>query len=392
MAEHWDSIPGRLLKALTEFVYRQRLLTIYPQIFLFGLCVIYTWKHLQFDMSRNNLVGSDKKYHQIYLKYKTEFNVRDDLVAVVESEDREKNRQFVERLGAKLELETNLFTDVFYKGDLKMLGPKALLFLDEPTLQDLKKTLGEYRPFVAQFSQATNLNSLFTLINRQFRSASREQNAQNESLIKAIPALQRIIDQGTDSIRRSGSPPSPGITALFGSAEEAEESQYITFGHGRIYLVNARTKADELAGDAVQRLRQLVQETYDEVPGVNAGITGEPVLEYDEMLQSQKDSTIATIISLVLCALLFIVSYRETGRPLKATAALIIGLGYTMGFTTLTVGHLNILTVTFLPILIGLAIDFGVHLITRYEEELRKGETQYLSLQRAMVNTGLGIL
>src|SRR5438093_8788804 len=42
---------------------------------------------------------------------------------------------------------------------------------------------------------------------------------------------------------------------------------------------------------------------------------------------------------------------------------------------SLVVGHLNILTITFLPMLIGLAIDFGVHLITRYEEELRHGKT-----------------
>src|SRR4051812_42504743 len=185
MAEHRDSIPVKLLRWLTESVYRYRLLFLYPQIFLFGLCVIYTVKNLEFDMSRTNLVGSDKKYHQIYRAFKKEFNVRDDLVAVVESEDHEKNRQFVERLGAKMEAETNLFTDVFYKGDLKMLGPKALLFLDEQTLTDLHKTLGEYQPFIAQFAQATNLNSLFTLINHRFRGASREQNAENQSLVKA---------------------------------------------------------------------------------------------------------------------------------------------------------------------------------------------------------------
>src|SRR6185369_10050537 len=115
------------------------------------------------------------------------------------------------------------------------------------------------------------------------------------------------------------------------------------------------------------------------------------VLEYDEMMQSQKDSIMATIISLVLCAIIFIVSYGETGRPLKATAALIIGLGYTLGFTTLAVGHLNILTVTFLPILIGLAIDFGVHLISRYEEELRHGRSEKYALEKAIVYTGMGI-
>jgi hopanoid biosynthesis associated RND transporter like protein HpnN len=62
-----------------------------------------------------------------------------------------------------------------------------------------------------------------------------------------------------------------------------------------------------------------------------------------------------------------------------------------MGYTTLTVGHLNILTITFAPMLIGMAIDFGVHLVTRYEEELRHGATNEAALQKAMVNTGLGI-
>src|ERR1044071_5576849 len=119
MAAFADSILVRILRLVAHQVYYRPLWFIYPQIALFGLCVWYTVVHLQFDMSRNDLVGSDKKYHQIYLQYKRDFDVRDDYVVVVESEDLEKNRQFVERLGAKLELETNLFTEVLYKGDLK---------------------------------------------------------------------------------------------------------------------------------------------------------------------------------------------------------------------------------------------------------------------------------
>jgi hypothetical protein len=41
--------------------------------------------------------------------------------------------------------------------------------------------------------------------------------------------------------------------------------------------------------------------------------------------------------------------------------------------------------------LVGMAIDFGVHLITRYEEELRLGLSRQLALRKAMVNTGEGI-
>ena len=99
----------------------------------------------------------------------------------------------------------------------------------------------------------------------------------------------------------------------------------------------------------------------------------------------------ASVASLLICALIFIYGYQETGRPVKATFCLIIGLGYTMAFATLVVGHLNILTITFVPILIGLAIDYGVHLISRYEEELRRGRTEQAALVKAIVFTGQGI-
>src|SRR5881296_1689880 len=186
-----DSMMAGILGWLAAGVIRYRKLFLYPQLLLFVLSVAYTVKYLQFDTSRNNLVGANKKYHQNFLKFKKEFPTQDDLVVVVESEDAEKNRQFVERLGARLEAETNLFHDIFYKGDLKMLGSKALLFVPEKDLDELRKTLLDYRPFIQKFTRTTNLASLFSMVNTQFRTASRETNAENESLIKALPALER---------------------------------------------------------------------------------------------------------------------------------------------------------------------------------------------------------
>lgn len=396
MASRWEQVGPWLLNRLADAVIRYPRWFIYPQILLFGFCVWYTafspWK-LQFDPSRDNLVGGNKKYHQNFVRFKSEFRLPDELVVVVESEDKEKNRQFVERLGAKLEVETNLFMDVIWKGDLKMLGSKALLFVPEEDLVKMRETLHDYRPFLEQFSHANNLVSLFTLVNRQIRTASREENAETTAMIKALPALERIVAQASDSLNRQGTPPTPGITALFGGGEEAESQIYLTFPKApQIYLVTARARSDELNEKAVPRLRQLAAETQVEVPGLNVGITGEPILELDEMAQSTSDTEKATIIALVLVALIFVFGYNETGRPIKATIALVIGLGYTMAFTTAVIGHLNILTVTFAPILVGIAIDFGVHLISRYEEEIRRGKSNEEALRRAMVYTGIGIV
>src|SRR5258708_5950235 len=189
MAEH--SMFARALGLLARAVQRYPRLFFYPQLILFVACSLYTWKHLNFDMSRNDLVGGDKKYHQNFLKFKNEFPTQDDLVVVVQSEDAEKNRQFVERLGARLEAETNLFRDVFYKGDLKMLGSKALLFVPDSDLKELRNTLKDYQPFIKQFTTTTNLLSLFSMLNTQFRTAKPEKNAETESLVKALPAVER---------------------------------------------------------------------------------------------------------------------------------------------------------------------------------------------------------
>ena len=385
-----DTFQARLLARLTAAVIRYPRWFIYPQVALFLVCVLYTVGYLKTDMSRDNLVGPNQKYHQNYLRLQKEFPQQgNDLVVVVESDNTEKNRQFIERLAMKMAPETNLFRDVFYQHDLAMMGTKALYFVPEEDLATIQSTLHADLPFIRQFTQTTNLVSFFERINTAFRTAPHETNAQTESLVQALPVLTRILTQAGSCLQMPGKPPSPGVAALFGAGDVSDV--YITFNHGRIFLLTAHAPSAALGGSAIERLRQFIRETQIEVPGINVGLTGEPVLDYDEMRQSQKDITLASIVSLVLCALIFIYGYNETGRPIKATICLVIGLAYTLAFTTLTIGHLNILTITFVPMLIGLAIDFGVHLITRYEEELRHGRTKEAALTKAMVFTGQGI-
>ena len=93
-----------------------------------------------------------------------------------------------------------------------------------------------------------------------------------------------------------------------------------------------------------------------------------------------------------LCSVIFIIAYGQVWRPFKAAVCLLLGLGYSLGFTTLAIGHLNILTITFAPMLIGLAIDFGIHFISRYEEEMRNRRTETEAIERATALTGQGII
>jgi uncharacterized protein len=385
-----DSLLARLLAWLAAAVCRYPRWFFYPQLVLLLASVAVTVGFLQFDMNQDNLVGPNLKYHHNYLALQKEFpNQGNDLAVVVESEDVEKNRQFVERLAMKMAPETNLFLNIFYQQDFAVLGTKALFFVPTNDLASIQAKLRDDFPFIKKFTQTTNLVTFFEQINTAFRTTPHEANAQTESLVQSLPVLARILTQANAAMQMRGQPPSPGVAALFGA--DSVTNVYITLNGGRIFLLTTHAPNDDLVGKAIEHLRRLIQQTKDEVPGVNVGLTGQPVLDYDQMTQSEKDITFASIASLFLCALIFIYGYNETGRPVKATICLLVGMAYTLGFATLTVGHLNVLTITFVPMLIGLAIDYGVHLITRYEEELRHGRTQEEALAKAMVYTGQGI-
>ena len=174
------SLAVRMLTWLAGALIRRPGWFLWPQVLLFFGCVAYTVFQLEFDMDRNSLVGEDKPSHRNFMEMRREFPSQDDIVVVDETTDTEKNRQVVERLGARLEAEsvaanpTNLFGDVFYKGDLRLMGRKALLFFPETNLVEFSRALGDYRPFMNQFTGATNMASLFRQVNTLIRQSGRE--------------------------------------------------------------------------------------------------------------------------------------------------------------------------------------------------------------------------
>ena len=108
-----DTLLARLLGKLAAAVIRHPRWFLWPQVALVLVSVIATVAFLQFDTNRDNLVGHNLKYHRNFLALQKEFPQQgNDLVVVVESGNPENNRQFVERLGAKMAAETNLFRDI----------------------------------------------------------------------------------------------------------------------------------------------------------------------------------------------------------------------------------------------------------------------------------------
>jgi hopanoid biosynthesis associated RND transporter like protein HpnN len=117
-------------------------------------------------------------------------------------------------------------------------------------------------------------------------------------------------------------------------------------------------------------------------PGVEIGLTGLPVLETDEMASAERDTHRASLLAIGGVTLLFLLVYRGVAYPMLTVATLLIGTAWAMGWLTLTVGHLNILSATFAVMLIGMG-DYGVLWVMRYEQARRQG----MAVREALLHT-----
>jgi hypothetical protein len=103
-------------------------------------------------------------------------------------------------------------------------------------------------------------------------------------------------------------------------------------------------------------------------PGLEAGMTGGPALAHSEESSTAHDIALASIIAIVANLLLIVIPFGAIVEPGFALAALLIGVAWSFGFTTLAVGHLNLLSAVFTSVLAGIGINFPIHLMARYDE------------------------
>ena len=94
------------------------------------------------------------------------------------------------------------------------------------------------------------------------------------------------------------------------------------------------------------------------------------------------DSQRATILAFALTSVVMMVAFVRVGKPLLMLGVLVVTLGWSMGIITLAVGHLTLFSVMFIPIVIGVGIDYGNYYLFRYEEEMLLGRKVREALER----------
>jgi len=429
------SLLSRLMTAALRVVLRAPAAAVAVATALTLLAVVYSTLRLGYKTGRHDLVNPDNEYGRLWNEYVKEFGEEDDAVVVVEGDNREAVVPVLQALAASLSNENKHFHAVLHGVNLEKIRSKGLHYLSPGEIGAIEKFLDDASPVVqgnwakltvggmvqgmcdrmqheAQLAMARGLapgdaafrdgamgntasfageSSANATSPGAASGASGMFPAESQSTEQQLTRLAQSLSSAVDR-RRGYQSPWPEMPQSFATLSELN-SEYLLTQEGRLGFVLLRlTQSDDdgfaRGAAAVGALRTLIGQVQLKHPEVKIGLTGIPVMEFDEMQTSQASMTWAGMLSFFGVALLFIAGFGGLRHALLANLVLLMGMAWTFGYAALAIGHLNILSVSFAATLIGIGIDYGVHFTARYLKEREKVRTPHEALLTTMATMG----
>lgn len=312
-----------------------------------------------------------------FSKISEAFSTTSSLVVVIEGPDRSSLTSAAETFSARLREDPrtkDLVRSVRLKADRSFPETWGLLLQDAEELEDTDRLLESTR--LVPLLRAAN-----DLMEEKLSDGSDEEVAGPEGEDEAFALMSRMGLFAEELGRRleaeaDGSVPAAGPPEDAPTDERLAEvwlfgEEYFLDPEETTLLLTLRPTFD--LGDRARLTAltegagALAREVESAQRDIRFSFTGDVANEADEDKAIRSDLFYPTLLALFLILVLFWVSFRRRRSILFATAALGMGIIADLGFAALTVGKLNMITTSFGALLVGLGIDFGIHLASRYD-------------------------
>ena len=176
-----------------------------------------------------------------------------------------------------------------------------------------------------------------------------------------------------------------------------EYQDYRIAPHGRVAVFAAKLRGRSTNVDYSRQAYERAQEAIAAVdptsfhPELRAHVAG-GYQSFQEVQAVIRDATRATQIAIVLIVFLLVGFFRNLRSLYIVTLPLLMGIAWTLGLLQLIYGRLNTLTIFVFSMLVGMGIDFSIHIYRRVLEERAGGADWETASFHAISRTGRALL
>jgi hopanoid biosynthesis associated RND transporter like protein HpnN len=370
------AIVARIVGVSVRFPWR----VIALSVLLVALSAVYVSSHFAINTDVTRLINNNAASAQRDAALEAAFPGRSDsTLVVVRAPAPEFAAQAAAELAERLRQQTKLFKAVDFTEGSDFFVRNGLLFLDLDKVQDLGARLADARPLLNALAQDPSLRGLASLLAVTLLTPLQTGQIR-------LPDMAGLLARSADAVDQALAG-RPGALSWRAIADPADAAA----GQGRS-LINLTPVLDftdlepgAASSDAVRAAAAELRlaERY----GARIALTG-PIPLADEEFASVQEGALESGVITWLCVLSILwFALRSYRLVLAVLLALAGGLVVTAALGLLMVGALNIISVAFAVLFVGIGVDFGIQFGVRFREH--HGSEQ--DVQQALVGAARSI-
>lgn len=370
----------RLLELWVDTVQR------FAWVVIVGLCAItyalftYTADNLTINTNTTDMLSEELPFRQHYIAYKDAFPQTSDLMTiVVEAASPDRADVAALALAERLRKSPEHIETVYDFAGEAFFRQNGLLYRDLEDLEELTDRISEAQGLLGTLSNDPSLRGLSEVLGLAIDDLA-DGNAPIGDLAAVFRRMTAVV-----AARGRGEFSELSWQSLL-SGDDVKASDLRRFLQVR---VNADWSSLSPAAPAMDAIRQTARDlNLTPENGVRVRLAGGMALSTEELASVFEGAKTASLLSLAMVSLCLFLGLRSFVLVGATIVTLVCGLIWTAGFATFAVGHLNLLSVAFAVLFIGLGVDFGIHFALRYAEEFRRAEARGFALRRAANGVG----
>jgi uncharacterized protein len=364
------SIVVQIVRACTRFAT----LTLILGLILAIAAGYYTARHFAINTDINTLISANLDWRQRDQQFDRAFDRDRTILAVVEAPTAERTSSAAAALEQKLKGDKTNFQSMQPLGSGEFFDKNGLLFLPTEELGKITGQFGAAAPLIEIMAGDPSIRGLTGALETGLAGVKR-----GEVKLDNTARPFNTISQTVEDILNKGNPSFSWRELTSDTPlSDSDRRAFIEFKPVLDY------NSLEPGKEATDAIRSAAAEL--DFPGkyqARVRLTG-PVPIANEEYATVQDGAIVNGIGTVLVVLLILWMALHSAKIIFAVFVnLFIGLSLTTAAGLLMVGSLNLLSVAFAVLFVGLGVDFGIQFSVRYRSERFKNDNLAEALEEA---------